>query len=210
MSVPQITAIILAGGRGRRMGEADKGLQLLAGKPMARWVAERVAPQVNAVLVSANRNLERYRELGCAVLADEMPDFPGPLAGLHRALREIRTPLWLSVPCDTPFLPGNLALRLFDALLASGAQLAVASVEGYLQPTVCLGHANLRDSLGDFLAQGGRRVGEWQAGLRRVAVPFEDAQMFRNINTPEELMNAEASISAGIGKFIPGRDGKAG
>lgn len=180
------------------MGEADKGLQLLDGKPMVRWVAERVAPQVNAVLVSANRNLERYRELGCAVLADEMPGFPGPLAGLYRALEEVRTPLWLSVPCDTPFLPGNLAQSLLDALLGGDAQLAVASAEGHLQPTVCLGYAHLRDGLGDFLAQGGRRVGEWQAGLRRVAVPFEDAEMFRNINTPGELASAEAFLNAGI------------
>ncbi|MDO9188930.1 MAG: molybdenum cofactor guanylyltransferase, partial [Sulfurimicrobium sp.] len=100
-----VTAIVLAGGRGQRMGEADKGLVLLHGKPLVSWVLERIAPQVDEVLISANRNLERYRELGYAVLPDEMPDFPGPLAGLHRAMAEASHPLWLSVPCDTPFLP---------------------------------------------------------------------------------------------------------
>lgn len=199
MSVPQVTAIILAGGRGQRMGEVDKGLQLLRGEPMVQWVAGCVAPQVDTVLISANRNLERYRTLGFAVLADEMSDFPGPLAGLHRALGEVGTPLWLSVPCDTPFLPDDLVVRLRDALLGCGAELAVASVEGFMQPTICLGYAHLRAGLGDFLSRGGRRVGEWQAGLRRVAVPFDGPQMFNNINTPEELARAEAFLNRGIG-----------
>lgn len=197
--MPQITAIILAGGRGQRMGEADKGLQLLRGEPMVGWVAGCVAPQVDAVLVSANRNLERYRALGFVVLADEMPDFPGPLAGLRRALGEVRTPLWLSVPCDTPFLPDDLVPRLLDALLKSDAQLAVASADGHMQPTICLGYAHLRDGLAAFLARGGRRVGEWQAGLQRVVVPFDDPQIFSNINTPEELARAEALLNTGIG-----------
>lgn len=182
-----ITAVILAGGRGQRMGEADKGLQLLRGKPLVRWVAESIAPQVDEVLISANRNLERYSELGFAVLPDAMPDFPGPLAGLHRALESAKHPLWLSAPCDTPFLPGDLVQRLLSGLLASNAELAVAAVEGRMQPVICLGHSYLRVGLGEFLAQGGRRVGEWQAGLRRVLVPFENQELFKNINTLDEL-----------------------
>jgi molybdopterin-guanine dinucleotide biosynthesis protein A len=182
-----ITAVILAGGRGQRMGEADKGLQLLRGKPLVRWVADSIAPQVDEVLISANRNLESYRELGFAVLPDAMPDFPGPLAGLHRALESAKHPLWLSVPCDTPFLPGDLVQCLLAGLLASNAELAVATVEGRMQPVICLGHSHLHVGLGDFLAQGGRRVGEWQAGLRRVLVPFENPEFFKNINTLDEL-----------------------
>lgn len=199
MSAPQVTAILLAGGRGRRMGAVDKGLQLLRGKPLAQWVAERIAPQVETMLVSANRNQDRYRELGYAVLADDMPDFPGPLAGLHRALGEVNTPLWLSVPCDTPFLPEDLVRSLLDALLAGDAELAVASADGHMQPTICLGYASLRASLGNFLAGGGRRVGEWQAGLRRVAVPFDDPRIFGNINTSEELIAANAVLGTGGG-----------
>jgi molybdopterin-guanine dinucleotide biosynthesis protein A len=188
MTAPHaITAVILAGGRGQRMGEVDKGLQLLRGKPLVRWVAESIAPQVEEVLISANRNLERYRELGFAVLPDAMPDFPGPLAGLHRALESAKHPLWLSVPCDTPFLPGDLVQRLLAALLANDAELALATVEGRMQPVICLGYSYLRGGLGEYLARGGRRVGEWQSGLRRVVVPFGNPELFININTLDEL-----------------------
>lgn len=189
--VPGISAIVLAGGRGRRMGEADKGLLLLQGKPLVRWVVERIAPQVDEVLVSANRNLERYCEMGYVVLPDEMPDFPGPLAGLYRAMGEARHPLWLSVPCDTPFLPEDLVSRLYAALLADQADLAVAGIEGQVQPAICLGYTHLCAGLGDFLAHGGRKVGEWQSGLRRTVVLFEAGQAFRNLNTPEDLADAE-------------------
>lgn len=176
------------------MGSVDKGLQLLHGKPLVQWVAESIAPQVDEVLISANRNLERYRELGFAVLPDAMPDFPGPLAGLHRALENVKNPLWVSVPCDTPFLPGDLVQRLRDALLSGGAELAVAATDGHMQRVVCLGYSRLRAGLGDFIARGGRRVGEWQAGLRYQAVPFEDERVFSNINTPEELVAAEVKL----------------
>ena len=191
----KISAIVLAGGRGRRMGEADKGLLLLQGKPLVSWVVERIAPQVDEVVISANRNLERYREMGYAVLPDELPDFSGPLAGLHGALAAVRYPLWLSVPCDTPFLPEELVRRLYGALLADKAELAVAAVEGQRQPAICLGYAHLRAGLGDFLARGGRRVGEWQAGLRRTEAVFDDLQSFRNINAPADLAEAETRLT---------------
>lgn len=190
MSALGVSAVILAGGRGRRMGDQDKGLRLLAGRSLVNWVVDCIASQVDEVLLSANRNLDRYEELGYPVLADAMPDFPGPLAGLHRVLGAARHPLWLSVPCDTPFLPVDLVARLRAALLAGDADLAVATAEGRVQPVICLGHARLRDDLGTFLKCGGRRVGEWQARLRRVAVPFDDPESFRNINTPEELDEA--------------------
>ncbi len=157
----KVSAIVLAGGRGRRMGETDKGLVLLRGKPLASWVIERIEPQVSELVISANRNLERYREMGFIVLPDEMSDFPGPLAGLHRVMAVVNHPLWLSVPCDVPFLPDDLVSRLRAALLAERADLAVAAVEGQLQPAICLGYAHLRAGLGDFLARGGRR---WVSG----------------------------------------------
>lgn len=191
MKTAKVSAMILAGGRAQRMGEADKGLLLLGGKPLVAWVAECIAPQVDEVLVSANRNLERYCELGYSVLPDAKPDFPGPLAGLHRALESVGHPLWLSVPCDTPFLPDNLVQRLRAALLAEQAELAVATVEGRMQPVISLGNTSLLPNLETFLECGGRRVGDWQANLRRVAVSFDDPELFRNINTPEELKEAE-------------------
>ncbi|MDD5405029.1 MAG: molybdenum cofactor guanylyltransferase [Sulfuricella sp.] len=195
MTSPAVTAIILAGGRGQRMGEADKGLQLLRGKPLVGWVADSIAPQAEEVLISANRNLERYRELGFAVLPDSMPDFPGPLAGLQRALESAKHPLWLSVPCDTPFLPPDLVERLRAALLSGDAELAVAAAGGRLQRVICLGYGHLRTSLDEFIARGGRRVGEWQDGLRLMAVPFEDELIFSNINTPEDLAAAEKRLN---------------
>jgi molybdopterin-guanine dinucleotide biosynthesis protein A len=177
------------------MGELDKGLQLLRGRPLVAWVAECIAPQVDEVLLSANRNLECYRELDFAVLPDAMPDFPGPLAGLHRALGVAQHPLWLSVPCDTPFLPGDLVQRMRAALLAGDAELVVAASQGYKQPVICLGYTRLHAGLGAFLASGGRRVGEWQASLRCETVSFDDPKLFENINTPAELAQAEAFLS---------------
>lgn len=187
MSPPAVSAIVLSGGRGRRMAERDKGLELLRGKPLVAWVAERVAPQADEVLLSANRNLERYREFGYPVLCDITPDFRGPLAGLYRVLDAAKFPLWLAVPCDTPFLPRDLVARLRAALLAENAEIAVAAAEDSIHPVICLGHAGLRRGLGEFLASGGRRVGEWQARLKRVVVSFDDPSLFQNINTLSDL-----------------------
>lgn len=196
MSTEQkISAIVLAGGRGRRMGEMDKGLLLLQGKPLVSWVVDRISPQVDEVVISANRNLAHYRELGYAVLPDEMLDFPGPLAGLHRAMAVVRHPLWFSVPCDTPFLPEDIVRRLYAALQADRAELAVAAVEGRKQPAICLGYTHLRAGLGDFLARGGRRVGEWQSGLRWTTALFDDLQSFNNINAMADLEEAEAKVA---------------
>lgn len=196
MTAHDVTAIILAGGRGRRMGEADKGLLLLREKPLVEWVAESIAPQVDEVLISANRNLDRYRALGFAVLPDTMADFPGPLAGLHRALECASHPFWVSVPCDTPFLPGDLVQRMRTALLKGNAELAVAASRGHVQRVICLGRSHLYRGLGDFIAHGGRRVGEWQAGLRCEVVSFEGENVFSNINTREELMAKECELSS--------------
>jgi molybdopterin-guanine dinucleotide biosynthesis protein A len=121
-----ITGVILAGGEGRRLGGVDKGLQELRGRPMVQWVLERLAPQVDTVLISANRNLQRYAAFGCPVLPDRIPDFAGPLAGLHAALTQAATPLVATVPCDSPFLPADLVARLHAALMADQAELAVA------------------------------------------------------------------------------------
>jgi molybdopterin-guanine dinucleotide biosynthesis protein A len=186
-SVAEITAIVLAGGRGRRMGEADKGLVLLHGRPLVSWVLECVTPQVDEVLISANRNLDRYQKLGFPVLTDELPDFSGPLAGLHRSLAVVARPLWLCVPCDTPFLPLDLVSRLLAALLDEGADVAVPDLDGCLQPAICLGYTHLDAHLKAYLEAGGRRVGEWQSQLKRARVPFSDIKPFSNLNTPQEL-----------------------
>jgi molybdopterin-guanine dinucleotide biosynthesis protein A len=196
MSAAQkISAIILAGGRGSRMGEVDKGLLLLQGKPLVTWVAERITPQVDEVLISANRNLERYRELGFVALPDEMADFPGPLAGLHSLMAAVSHSVWLSVPCDTPFLPEDLVSKLYASLLTNQTDLAVAAVEGQIQPAICLGYTHLHAGLGSFLARGGRRVGEWQSELRCTVVSFDSPHLFRNLNAPADLDAADKDSS---------------
>jgi len=183
----KISAVILAGGRARRMGGADKGLLLLNGRPLIAWVLERIAPQVDELFISANRNLDQYHLFGHPVLPDTAPDFQGPLAGLLRAMTEAAHPLILSVPCDTPFLPDDLVERLTVALEESGADIAIPVCGGQVHRAVCLCRHSLLPGLETFLAQNGRRVGEWQSMLRRVEVPFDDELSFLNLNTPDEL-----------------------
>ena len=121
----KITGVVLAGGLGRRMGGSDKGLEELRGRPLAAWVVERLAPQVDELLISANRNGGRYAALGHRVLGDRIAGFAGPLAGLHAALEAAAHPLVATVPCDSPFLPGDLISRLLSALTAPGTKLSV-------------------------------------------------------------------------------------
>ena len=115
----KITGVILAGGLGRRMGGIDKGLQELRGRPMAQWVVERLAPQVDELLINANQNGERYAAFGHRIVPDQIPDFAGPLAGLHAALSAAAHPLVATAPCDSPFLPADLIIRLHAALTAN-------------------------------------------------------------------------------------------
>ncbi len=188
MTEADITGVILAGGEGRRMGGADKGLQELHGRPLVQWVLEALAPQVNSVMISANRNLPRYAGFGCIVLPDTIPGFAGPLAGLHAALAQAATPLVASVPCDSPFLPSDLVQRLHAALLANQADLAVARAGGRVHRACCLARRELLPSLAAYLAAGDRKVGLWHASLKLVEVDFDDeAAAFDNFNTPEEL-----------------------
>jgi molybdopterin-guanine dinucleotide biosynthesis protein A len=169
------------------MGGTDKGLALLKDRPLVAWVLARIVHQVDELFISANRNLDQYRLFGYPVLPDLSPDFQGPLAGLLRAMAEAAHPLILSVPCDTPFLPGNLAGRLAEALAESGADIAIPVCGGQVHRAICLCRRSLLPGLADFLVQGGRRVGEWQSMLNRVEVTFDDEQAFLNLNTAEEL-----------------------
>ena len=184
----KITGVILAGGLGRRMGGIDKGLQELRGRPLAAWVVERLAPQVDELLINANQNTERYAAFGHRVVADQIPDFAGPLAGLHAALSAASHPLVATAPCDSPFLPADLVSRLFSALTASDADLAVARTFDQPQPVFCLCRRSVLPHLTEFLAGGGRKIDRWYATLKIVEVAFDEvADAFENINTREEL-----------------------
>ena len=184
----KITGVVLAGGLGRRLGGVDKGLQELRGRPLVAHVIERFAPQVDELLINANRNRERYAAFGQRVVADLIPDFAGPLAGLHAALSAAAHPLVATAPCDSPFLPGDLVSRLFSALTVANASLAVARTFDQPHPVFCLCQRGVLPHLSDFLAGGGRKVDRWYATLDVVEVAFDDeAEAFANINTREEI-----------------------
>lgn len=193
-----ITGLILAGGRGSRMGNVDKGLQSFRGAPMAFHVMLRFAPQVGQLMINANQNLACYENFGAAVWPDELTDFAGPLAGLQAGLLHCRTPYLISVPCDAPFLPKDLVARLSQALLAADAELAVAVTregEGEARQTqavFCLLKTTVLPHLNAFLQQGGRKMAAWHALLPAVEVLFDDAAAFRNLNTREDLRKFEA------------------
>ena len=192
MSKSGITGVVLAGGLGRRMGRVDKGLQRLQGRPMVRWVVDRLAPQVDQLLINANQHHDQYAEFGYPVIADRVPDFSGPLAGLHVALSVAEHERVVTVPCDSPFLPTDLVFRLEAALTAADAQLAVARTFEQVHPVFCLCRRDVLPHLTDFLAAGERQFHRWYAALKVVEVPFDDeAEAFANINTPEDLAACE-------------------
>jgi molybdopterin-guanine dinucleotide biosynthesis protein A len=181
-----VTGIVLAGGLGRRMGGVDKGLQPLHGKPMVAEVLARLAPQVSEIVINANQNRAAYEKFGHRVVADDIAGFAGPLAGLHAGLKAARNALVVTVPCDSPFLPADLVLRLKNELKQN--DLAVAKTGDQPHPVFALVRRNLLDNLEKFLLQGGRKIDAWYASLKYVEVLFDDeADAFRNINTLDEL-----------------------
>ena len=191
-----ITGLVLAGGLGRRMGRIDKGLALLDGQPMAARVLERFRPQVGPLIINANQNLDDYARFGLPVVCDRVEGFAGPLAGLEAGLAACTTPYLVSVPCDSPFLPPDLVIRLADTLTAARASIAVARTGDQLHPVFSLMRSDALPDLQAFLRAGGRRVERWLQRLRWVPCPFDDVpEAFTNINTPEELRAHEAGAT---------------
>ncbi len=199
-----ISALILAGGRGTRMGRVDKGLQPFRGGTLVSHVLQRIAPQVASVTINANRNLAAYGALGVDVLQDELEGFEGPLAGLQTGLRHCTTDLLLTAPCDSPFLPADLAQRLYDALHAQGADLAVAATletddsgntHTQLHPVACLVHKSALPALEAYLQTGARKMDGWYKSIKVAEVLFNDAAAFRNINTLTELQKEEEAAA---------------
>lgn len=187
MAMP-VTGVILAGGRGSRLGGIDKGLTPFNARPLVEWVMDRIAPQVDELLISANRNLDRYARYGHRVITDEAADFAGPLAGLQAAMRHASHDWVLCVPCDTPDLPADLVARLREALHGTTHDIAVAITTDGLHPTVTLTRRSLLVALDAFLASGQRRARDWITQQSYVAAPFEPAARFANLNTPTSLL----------------------
>lgn len=186
-----ITGLILAGGRGRRMNGDDKGLLMFQGRPLIAHVIEALAPQVGPLLISANRHLARYASWGRPVIADRCKDFRGPLAGIASGLAQVKTPYLMVAPCDTPFLPARLVERLATALEAEPAGAAVAFGTGRMQPLCVLLSRDLEADLSAYLADSDRSATGWLRRLRHVLVDFSDEpRAFVNINTPRDLAAA--------------------
>lgn len=203
-NTPAITGLILAGGRGSRMGGIDKGLQNFRGLPLALQTLMRLQLQsqpLQEVLINANRNLSAYESLGVPVWPDSIDGFAGPLAGFLTGLERCETPLLLTVPCDTPLFPLDLVERLYAAMHAQDADMAMAAApesDGAVrpQPVFCLLKIELLESLVKFTQGGGRKIDAWTGQHRCAIVPFDlpgdSTQAFANANTLAELQQLEA------------------
>jgi molybdopterin-guanine dinucleotide biosynthesis protein A len=196
-----ITGLVLAGGRGSRMGGLDKGLQNHQGMSLALHALLRLQLQVGTVMINANRNLGAYEAMGVPVWPDSMADYPGPLAGLLTGLERCETPYLVSVPCDTPHFPTDLVSRLARALVEADAEIAMAAAveEGELRthPVFCLLKAELLESLVHYLQSGQRKIDRWTAQHRAVVVPFDDPSAFFNVNTLAELQQLQLQQTQG-------------
>lgn len=200
MSHQHITGLILAGGRGSRMGHVDKGLQPFRGEPMVAHVLRRLGMQTDTIAINANQNPDAYAAFGVPVWADDLQGFEGPLAGLETGLRRCATPLLATAPCDSPFLPHDLVQRLRRAMDEQGADLALAETleagdDGVLRvqphPVFVLMRTSALPHLSAYLAGGGRRMDGWYPAITTTRVRFDDAAAFRNINTLRELQQFE-------------------
>lgn len=200
-----ITGVILAGGRGSRMGGVDKGLQNFNGVPLALHTLMRLSPQVGELMINANRNLSAYESFGVPVWPDStgLGEYAGPLAGFMTALERCETPYLLTVPCDTPLFPQDLVARLAEALAREDADFAVAAApeeDGQLrpQPVFCLMRVGMLESLIQFTHAGGRKIDAWTAQHKTVIVPFDrpgdDKHGFFNANTLAELHKLESHL----------------
>lgn len=200
----KISGLILAGGRGSRMGGVDKGLQNFNGIPLALHTLMRLVPQVESVMVNANRNLSAYESFGASVWPDASADFAGPLSGFLVGLERAETPYLLTVPCDTPRLPLDLAQRLAEALVREDADIAMAAApetdehgqtQLRTQPVFCLMKIELLESLVRFTHAGGRKIDAWTSQHKTVRVSFDtpsdDPLAFANVNTLTELQTLE-------------------
>ncbi len=208
ISLEHITGLILAGGRGSRMGGVDKGLQNFNGIPLALHTLMRLQMQSGGplahVMVNANRNLAAYEAFGASVWPDVLADYAGPLAGFLTGLERCETPYLVTTPCDTPLFPLDLVERLAHALHHDDAQVAMVAApetdqQGRTavraQPVFCLLRIDLLESLADFTQSGGRKIDAWTARHKTVLVPFnephDDPRAFFNANTLAELQSLE-------------------
>jgi molybdopterin-guanine dinucleotide biosynthesis protein A len=195
----EITGLILAGGRAQRMGGIDKGLVPFMGKPLIEHAIDRLTPQVASILINANRNQDHYAQYGHAVIADQHPDFAGPLAGFAAGLEHCKTEYLLSVPCDSPVFPLDLSEQMLETMINAQSDVVYASSTDpsgaiWTQPVFCLMRRSVKKSLQNFLEHEGRKIDRWFETLRSSTVVFIDEAAFANTNTPEELRALEQTL----------------
>jgi len=194
LKATQITAVILAGGKGRRFSGSDKGLIKFRQRPLIEHLIDAISPQVKQILINANRNQAIYEQYGYPVINDAMSDYQGPLAGFSVALSQVDTTHILTLPCDGPFMHSSYVSRMCDTLNQQQAELAVAHDGTRLQPVHALIPVSLKASLDDFLESGDRKIGRWYAHHKVALVDFSDSpKIFKNVNTAEQLAELESS-----------------
>ncbi|MDT8387475.1 MAG: molybdenum cofactor guanylyltransferase MobA [Thiogranum sp.] len=183
-----VTLLILAGGRGSRMGDRDKGLILVSGKPIIELLLDRLQTREGRIIISANRNQEHYARYGHQVIADTMSGFPGPLAGMLAGLDACDTPLLLTVPVDAPLVNRDFQERMMISMQEHRVSACVAECAGQVEPMFCLLNRNLKHSLQEFLNLGGRSAREWLEQTHAHHVDFSDMpDQFINLNFPDDL-----------------------
>lgn len=194
-SVKGITGAILAGGLGRRLGGVDKGLLPVAGRPLVERVLDCLRPQVDRILINANRNPARYAQYGCPIIADRDDGYPGPLAGMLSVLAATETSHVLCVPCDAVCLPPDLTSRMRTALSGSAAKVCAVHDGAWLHPVCAMIPRDALPDLRDWLAQGRREVAGWLQSQGLVTVDFPDwPSVYWSINTPDDLAEVERRL----------------
>lgn len=193
----KITGIILAGGRAKRMDGQDKGLIQLMGRPMISHIIEQLSPQLDNIIINANRNIDEYSKFSYQVISDQnSSNFHGPLAGMLSGMRACDTEYILSVPCDTPFLPADLCSRLLNKLLENNADICVVHDGKRLQPVFALINTKLQESLQDYLDSGDRKIDLWYQQHQMITADFSDYKnISMNINTPDDLKSLEQLLT---------------
>ena len=195
MATGNITGIILAGGQARRMGGKDKGLIELAQKPMIEYVLNAIEPQVDDIIINANRNQTVYEGYGFPVVADEIEGYCGPLAGMASGIQAAKTPFVVTVPCDSPLIPDDLVQKLYSTMQNEDAEICTAHANGRLQPVFTLMKSELLPSMLDFLNNGERKIDKWFEKHRLAIADFsEQADTFININSADELAAIELKL----------------
>jgi len=191
----EITGVILAGGRGSRMGGTDKGLVTLNGRPMVEYVLAALHREVDHLLINANRNRERYSTFGYPVVPDLIGGYLGPLAGMASGMQAATTRYIVTAPCDSPLIGNGLVRRLYETLIRANAEISVAHDGERMHPVFALMQRDLLPSLLAYLNAGDRKIDRWYAQRRLAVTDFRDTPaMFLNVNSPEERAELESSL----------------